>query len=106
MNGATLVFVPLAVIAVVLATVAVARLLRGLGPDTQLAGQAGGDAADLDASARLLGLEGEKQRILMQLRDLEHEYALGKLSEEDYDGLKRHFEAEAIRVLDALEKAR
>ena len=42
----------------------------------------------------------------MQLRDLEHEFTLGKLSGEDYAGLKRHFEAEAIRVLDALERSR
>jgi hypothetical protein len=106
MSGATLVFIPLAVIAVVLAAVALARLLRGLGPDGQPAGADGLSETDPDAAARLLGLEGEKQRILMQLRDLEHEFTLGKLSGEDYAGLKRHFEAEAIRVLDALERSR
>ncbi len=102
MNGATLVFVPLAVTAVVLAAVALARLLRGVGAVER---GGAGEELDPDAAARRLGLEGEKQRILMQLRDLEHEYALGKLSEEDYGGLKRHFEAEAIRVLDALERS-
>jgi hypothetical protein len=38
------------------------------------------------------------------LRDLEHEYSLGKLSRDDYEGLKQHFEFEAVRILDALEK--
>lgn len=49
-------------------------------------------------------LEDEKARLLMQLRDLEHEYALGKLSEADYVGLKQFVEREALRVMDALEK--
>jgi hypothetical protein len=101
MSGPTLVFVPLMVILVTLAAVAFARMLRGLGTR---AGE--GAPEDLDAAAHLLALEGEKQRIFMQLRDLEHEFGLGKLSAEDYAGLKRHFEAEAIRILDALERAR
>jgi hypothetical protein len=101
MSAPTLVFVPLMVILVALAVVAFGRMLRGLGA------QAGASAPeDLDAAAYRLALEGEKQRILMQLRDLEHEFGLGKLSAEDYAGLKRHFEAEAIRLLDALERAR
>jgi hypothetical protein len=100
MSGATWVFIPLAVLALVVAVVAIGRLFSGA-HDVDGAVALG----DPDRDARRLALEGEKARIFGQLKDLDHEYGLGKLSDDDYRGLKQHFESEAIRILDALERA-
>lgn len=99
MNGATLVFIPLAVMAAAFAVVAVGRLVSGIGD------RPSDIDVDAERDAKRLALEGDKQRIFNQLKDLDHEFGLGKLSREDYDGLKQHFEYEALRVLDALERS-
>lgn len=99
MSTATLVFVPIAVLALAFALVAVGRLVGGIGGVASTR-----DLADEDRDAKRLALEGDKARIFGQLKDLEHEYSLGKLSQDDYQGLKQHFEYEAIRVMDGLEK--
>jgi hypothetical protein len=98
MSGATLVFIPVAVLAVAIAVVAFGRLVAGIGLRSE------SDLGDAERDARRLALEGDKHRVFAQLRDLEHEYSLGKLSRDDYEGLKQHFEFEAVRILDALEK--
>lgn len=95
MSVATLVMVPLFAVVVLYATLAVARLVRSLR-------EAESASAFVDDPERL-ALEDEKQRLLSTLRDLDHEHALGKLSDADHDGLKRHFERETVRLLDRLE---
>lgn len=99
MSTATLIFVPMAILALAMALVAVGRLVSGIGGVA-----ANRDLDDEERDARRLAFEGDKARIFGQLKDLEHEYSLGKLSHDDYQGLKQHFEYEAIRVLDELEK--
>lgn len=95
MSVATLVMVPLFAVVILYATLAVARLVRSLR-------EAESGAAFVDDPERL-ALEDEKQRLLSTLRDLDHEHSLGKLSDADHEGLKRHFERETVRLLDRLE---
>lgn len=96
MSVATLVMVPLFAAVILYATLAVARLVRSLR-------EAEGGAASYIDDPERLALEDEKQRLLSTLRDLDHEHALGKLSDADHEGLKRHFERETLRILDRLE---
>ncbi len=96
MSAWSYVLIPLFAIVLIAAVLWVYRL--GLGWEK-------GDAQDEgDADMSRFALEDEKARLLMQLKDLEHEYALGKLSESDYLGLKQFVERDALRVMDALEK--
>ena len=96
MSAWSYVLIPLFAIVLIAAVLWVYRL--GLGWEK-------GDALDeVDADMSRFALEDEKARLLMQLKDLEHEYALGKLSEADYLGLKQFVERDALRVMDALEK--
>lgn len=95
MSVPTLVLVPLFALVLLLAALSVSRLVR-----TWREAESG--PAIIDDPERL-ALEDEKQRLLSTLRDLEHEHQLGKLSDADHDGLKRHFERETVRILDRLE---
>lgn len=96
MSAWSYVLIPLFAIVLIAAVLWVYRL--GLGWEKA-------DALDEgDADMSRYALEDEKARLLMQLKDLEHEYALGKLSEADYLGLKQFVERDALRVMDALEK--
>ena len=96
MSAWSYVLIPLFAIVLIAAVLWVYRL--GLGWEK-------GDALDEGATdMSRYALEDEKARLLMQLKDLEHEYALGKLSEADYLGLKQFVERDALRVMDALEK--
>lgn len=95
MSVATIVMVPLFALVILYSTLAVARLVRSLR-------EVESGPAFVDDPERL-ALEDEKQRLLSTLRDLDHEHSLGKLSDADHDGLKRHFERETVRILDRLE---
>jgi hypothetical protein len=96
MNIATLILVPLCALFLLYAAVSVARLVR-----SWRLNEAPSEAV-LDPEH--LVLLDEKQRILGTLRDLEHEHSLGKLSDSDYEGLKRHFEHEALTIISRLER--
>lgn len=53
------------------------------------------------------GVRSEKEDVLSSLRDIEMDYRMGKLSEEDYQNLKSEFEQRAVAVfrrLESLEK--
>lgn len=96
MNIVTAVFVPLCALVLLFAALAVGRLLKSWRASD------GFDKLELDPEH--LALLDEKARILQTLGDLEHEHQLGKLSDADYQGLKRHFEREALTVMDRLDK--
>ncbi len=91
MSIETAILVPLFAVVVLFAIVATVRLGRGW---------RAADMVLVTDDPEMLALEDEKQRILATLRDLDQEHALGKLSEADHSGLKRHFEREAVRVMD------
>jgi hypothetical protein len=46
----------------------------------------------------------EKEEILSALKDIEMDFRMGKLSQEDYDNLKADFERRAVAVFQRLEK--
>ena len=98
MSPATAILVPLFAVIVLLALLATTRLVR--------AWRESDGRAEVFEDPEILALEDEKQRLFATLRDLDHENALGKLSEADHSGLKRHFEREAVRVMDRLEVLR
>jgi hypothetical protein len=96
MDVPTLLLIPLSAAIILFAVIALARLARSW------------RLRETDEKVVLdpehLVLLDEKQRILGTLRDLEHEHALGKLSDSDYQGLKRHFEHEAMSIIARLER--
>lgn len=96
MNVVTAVFVPLCAIVILFAALAVGRLLKSWRADH------GPELEELDPEH--LALLDEKARLMQTLNDLEHEHQLGKLSDADYTGLKRHFERETLKLLDRLER--
>jgi hypothetical protein len=95
-NIATAVLVPLCALVLVFAGLAVGRLVK--------AWRARHELDEVEVDPERLALLDEKQRLLQMLADLEHEHGLGKLSDSDYTGLKRHFQREILRVLDRLER--
>lgn len=92
----TQILTPLLAIVLLLALLAVGRLVRGW----LLAG-----ASDVvvGADKDLIALEDRKEQVLTTLRDLEFEHATGKLSDADYQDLKRFFEREALQVMNDLD---
>jgi cytochrome c-type biogenesis protein CcmI len=46
--------------------------------------------------------EFRKRAVLLQLRDLEHEFAMGKLAEEDYKAVKGQLAREALAAIRAV----
>ena len=55
-----------------------------------------------DDDGTVIDLEDAKLRLLLTLKDLEQDHAMGKLSEADYRELKDRYEREVIGILDAL----
>ena len=49
-----------------------------------------------------IGLEDDKERLLLALRDLEFEFEMGKVSEADYSKMKSRLEQEALEVIGSL----
>ena len=46
----------------------------------------------------------EKENLVANLKDIEMDYQMGKLSEKDYEQLKSDFESQAVGVFDRLEQ--
>ena len=57
-----------------------------------------------DASVERERWLAEKEEILSALKDIEMDFRMGKLSQEDYDNLKADFERRAVAVFQQLEK--
>jgi len=95
MSPETLVFIPLAVAALVAAALCVAHMARGW--------RAAGAESGADEDRVHLALLDEKARLLLTLKDLEHEHAAGKLSDADYRALESRFQAEALQVMKRLQ---
>ena len=57
---------------------------------------------ELELSEREL-LQQKKEETIGHLKDIEMDYQMGKLSEEDYESLKVEFEYRAVEVLRQLE---
>lgn len=92
----TAILVPLCALVIIAAAIALGRLMKAW-----RAHRDHDDHTEIDPER--LALLDEKARLLQTLADLEHEHSLGKLSDADYNGLKRHFQRETLAVLDRLE---
>ncbi len=75
-----------------------ARLLSG---DTEVAMDL--DGARFDPRGLETDLDEEKRSLLTQLKDLERERRIGKLSQEDYDNLSADYRERAKLVLAAID---
>lgn len=97
MNAATLLLVPICAAALIVAVLAFARLARAwrLGA---------ADERAVEEDRALVALEDEKARLFLTLKDLDAEFAAGKLSAEDHEALRARFEADALKVIDELEQ--
>lgn len=51
----------------------------------------------------LRDLEAEKDRLVQELKDVELDYATGKLSDEDREALDQRLKAKAVAVMEAIE---
>lgn len=58
------------------------------------------EVEETDVSA----LTAQKERVLEAIRDLDMDFATGKLSEADYRGLRAHYVAEAATTLETLDR--
>ncbi|MGB7292303.1 MAG: zinc ribbon domain-containing protein [Thermodesulfobacteriota bacterium] len=56
------------------------------------------------ALIELKKLTSEKELLYTALNDIEFDYGLGKLSREDYDELKREYQAKAVSVLKEIDE--
>ena len=62
------------------------------------------DSLRSEAEERIrIGLEDDKERLLLALRDLEFEHEMGKVSDGDYAAMRRRLEQQALDVIGALE---
>ncbi|MCC6623195.1 MAG: hypothetical protein IT385_18190 [Deltaproteobacteria bacterium] len=95
MSLETLVFIPIAVAALIAAALFVARMAR--------AWKSTDGERVRDEDRVRLALLDEKARLLLTLRDLEGEHAAGKLSDADFRALEARFQAEALQVMKRLQ---
>ena len=76
--------------------VQLARMARGWTASSR------GQRSDIEGRERL-SLEDDKERLLLQLRDLEFEHGMGRLEDADYAQMKARLEGEAIEIIERLE---
>lgn len=62
-------------------------------------------AARVNSNDRASDLEDRKQNIYATIKDIEFDYQMGKLSEEDFHALRQQYKDEAVQVLKELDKA-
>ena len=95
MSQATWLITPALTLVLMVAVINLARMLRGwhIGDEQQAVG----------VHRDRVTLEDEKHRLLVTVQDLQVEYELGKLTEEDYTAMKQRFEREAVAVIEKLE---
>ncbi len=64
-----------------------------------------GKAGALDSNHRASELEERKKTIYSAIKDIEFDYQMGKISEEDFKELRQQYKDEAIGILKKLDKA-
>lgn len=62
-----------------------------------------GESIPAGASTRYDDLYGERENVFEALRDLQFEYATGKLSTADYEQLKARYEVQAAGILEKID---
>jgi hypothetical protein len=91
----------------VLAVVIVIALLGGIVVllSAPLRRARGASGPERETSAERLDLEAEREAKYREIRDAELDYRTGKLSAEDYQAVDAGLKAEAIEILDRLERS-
>ena len=95
MTDPTWILAPLVTLVLLVVTVQLARMVRAWRDDL------GRSAANIRRDR--IALEDEKHRLLVTVQDLDAEFAMGKLSEADYQSMKDRFESEAVAIIEQLE---
>ncbi len=96
MTPATLLLTPLLTLVLLLIIAQVARMARGWA-DSRVGERAG------EEQRERISLEDDKERLLLSLRDLEFEHAMGRLEDSDYAKMKARLEGDAIAIIERLE---
>ncbi len=95
MSIATMLMTPLLALVLLLVGLEISRMVRGwVHSRTSL-------RSAYEERVRI-GLEDDKERLLLALRDLEFEYEMDKVSDQDYAAMRSRLSAEAIDVIGAL----
>ena len=94
MSQATWLITPALTLVLMVAVIYLARMLRGW--------HIGGEQQAVRVHRDRVALEDEKHRLLVTVQDLQVEYELGKLTEEDYTAMKQRFEREAVAIIEKL----
>tara|TARA_B100000674_G_C37831426_1_gene910720 strand:+ start:809 stop:1108 length:300 start_codon:yes stop_codon:yes gene_type:complete len=97
MDTPTAIIVPLLAIVVLYFSMTIIRMMR----TWRAPKQDGRTRAD---NSLRINLEDAKDRALTNLRDLDFEFRMGKLSQADYTELKERGEIEAMQVIKALDE--
>jgi hypothetical protein len=97
MNTATAIIVPALALVILFFSMTLLRMVRTWNTERAKQIPRGDDS-------RRIQLEDAKDRVLTNLRDLDFEYRMGKLSDSDYKELKERSELEAVEVLQALDE--
>ena len=97
MTPVTYIITPLLAAAILFVVVALARMLMAwrASHHRELA---------LVESVERIRLEDQKERLLINLRDLDFEFRLGKLSKSDYSELRSEHEKEAMLIIYELDR--
>ena len=95
MSTSTLLMTPILAVVMLLVALELSRMVHGW-----VASRAG-QRSQAEERVRI-GLEDDKERLLLALRDLEFEYEMGKVSDADYSAMKSRIEQEALDVIGAL----
>ena len=96
LKTSTLIMTPLVTAMILLSWVYLARMFSGwrLGRH---------ERADREAKDRI-ALDDEKRRLLTAGHDVDYEHEMGKLSDHDHRTMRARFEAEAVAVIEELER--
>jgi hypothetical protein len=76
----------------------VVRALAGPDVELLLAGTSAADRANVE-------LRDEKRRVLRAIKELDFDFGVGKLSRNDYDGIREAYQLRAVEVMRELEGA-
>lgn len=64
----------------------------------------GGSKLDLDSNHRATDLEERKENIYAAIKEIEFDYQMGKLSEEDFNELRQQYKNDAVELLKEIDK--
>ncbi|HIC87971.1 MAG TPA: zinc ribbon domain-containing protein [Anaerolineae bacterium] len=90
------------IVAILLALVAIGVVLWPLFHAQRW--EAGGAAVDADADVTLADLEAQRDAIYQQIKDLEFDFRVGKIAEEDYRFFDKQLRIQAAGILKALDE--